>query len=246
MTKRRSGRGSWPASWREAKRDTLDRKMRQNVGFDPQPHVSLAAPFVPFGVPRRDRRGAFTALVKEGPGRGDPEAFATVGLHKQPLGRAVLGKCAEGRERRSARTVGFSTGPPKRGRKPTLFGQITFSRSLRSPGSPSFSPVDKSLGLSTIGSSGAQRSLAPVPLHATGLKSSKDWGHNSVVELPKRPLTRASKRWNAKEEAMDREAKMAKRSPAPSRSTGFRFAPTGTEKRARRPAGRSVARTVFA
>ena len=49
---------------------------------------------------------------------------------------------------RSAGTAGFSTGPPKRRRKPTLFGPVAFSRSLyRSPGSPSFSPVDESLGL---------------------------------------------------------------------------------------------------
>ena len=60
----------------------------------------------PFGVPRRDRRGAFAALVEEGPGRRDPEAFAAVGLHKRLLGRAMLGKCVEGRERRS--------GPPGR------------------------------------------------------------------------------------------------------------------------------------
>ena len=42
---------------------------------------------------------SFAALLEEGPGRGDPEAFAAfeVGLHKRlmGLGRAVLGKCAE-------------------------------------------------------------------------------------------------------------------------------------------------------
>ena len=42
------------------------RTARRNVDANPQPHVSLAAPFVPFGVPRRDRRGAFGALVEEG------------------------------------------------------------------------------------------------------------------------------------------------------------------------------------
>ena len=61
----------------------------------------------------------------------------------------------------------------------------------------------------------------------------------------KRPLTRAGKRWKAKE-AMDREAETVPKDPAPSRLTGFRFAPTGTRKHAGRPAGRSVAWTALA
>ena len=46
----------------------------------------------------------------------------------------------------------------------------------------------------------------------------------------KRPLTRAGKRWKAKEEAMDREAETVPEDPAPSRSTGSRFAPDGNEE----------------
>ena len=40
-----------------------------------------------------ERFRSFAALVEEAPGRG--EAFAAVGLHKQLLGGAVPGKCAE-------------------------------------------------------------------------------------------------------------------------------------------------------
>ena len=62
----------------------------------------------------------------------------------------------------------------------------------------------------------------------------------------KRLLTRVGKRWKTKkEEAMDREAETV-RGGAPSHSTGFRFAPTGTRRRAGRPAERSVARTALA
>ena len=131
----------WPASYgRGVKKDALD--ARRNVG--PQPHVSLAAPFVPFGVPRRDRRGAFAALVEEGSGRG--EAFAAVGLHKRLLGRAAPGKRAEGRERRF--------GPPGRsGFLPVHRSDVENPRCRSrspvrcTPGSPSFSPVDESPGL---------------------------------------------------------------------------------------------------
>ena len=68
------------------KKDVPD--AQRNVG--PQPHVSLAARFASFGVPRRGRRGALAALVEEGRG----EAFAAVGLRKQLLGRAMPCKCA--------------------------------------------------------------------------------------------------------------------------------------------------------
>ena len=122
---------------------------------------------------------SFAALVEEGPGRRDPEAFAAVGLHKRLLGRAVPGKCAEGRERRS--------GPPGRS------GFLPVHRSdFENPHCSvrSRSPVrctarrearrsrrsTKARACSTPGSGGAQRSRAPVPLHATGPKSSKGWG----------------------------------------------------------------------
>ena len=97
VTKRRSGRGDFGQRTGGQKR--MLQTARQNVG--PQPHVSLAAPFVPFGVPRRAAGAfrSFAALVEEGPGRGDSEAFAAVGLRKRLLGRAMPGKCAEGRER---------------------------------------------------------------------------------------------------------------------------------------------------
>ena len=142
----------------------------------------------PFGVPRRDRRGAFAALVEEGPGRRDPEAFAAVGLHKRLLGRAVLGKCAEGRERRS--------GPPGRS------GFLPVHRSdFENPHCSvrSRSPVrctarrearrsrrsTKAWACSTIGSGGAQRSRAPVPLHAEGRGRNlrKVGGYDPIVEL---------------------------------------------------------------
>ena len=190
---------------------------------------------------RRDVPPAWHGMAvgagRAGGGRG--EAFATIGLHKQFLGRAALGKCAEGRERRSAGTVGFSTGPPKRRRKPTL--QVTFSRSLyRSPGSPSFSPVDESLGLPH---GRAQRSHAPVPLHATGPKSSKGWGawpRRRAARL----LTRAGKRWKAKEEAMDREAETGEAVSCAVSLDGVPFRSEGDEEACRASAIPAKARTL--
>ena len=109
------------------------------------------------------------------------------------LGRAVLGKCAEdwdendGPVRRDGRVFYRSTEATSKTIH-TLFGQVTFSRSLyRSPGSPSFSPVDESLGLQlSHGSGGVQRSHTPVPLHAEGRGRNlrKVGGHGPVVELP--------------------------------------------------------------
>ena len=128
-----------PANW-GAKKHALD--ARQNVGTQPQPHVSLATPFVPFRVLRRGRRGASAALVEEGRG----EAFAAVRLHKRLLGRAVPGKCAEGRERRSSAPGRSDFLPVHRS---DVENPRCRSRSpvRRTPGSPSFSPVDESLGL---------------------------------------------------------------------------------------------------
>ena len=112
---------------------------------------------------------------------------------------------------RSAGTVGFSTGPSKRRRKLTL--PVTFSRSL-------------------------YRSLLCPP--KDGAEIFEMLGGMTPSCL-KRPLTRAGKRWKAKEEeAMDREAETVPEDPAPSSSTEFRFAPTEIRKRAGRPAGRSV------
>ena len=149
VTKLRSRRGFCPASWEGGqKKDAPDRKMRQNVGFHPQPHVSLAAPFVPFGISRRGRRGV---PVLRGSRRGRIRTRGGVRCRRVAQAAPRSGGARQVRRRtrttvRSAGTVGFSTGPPKRRRKPTL--QVTFSRSLyRSPGSPSFSPVDESPGL---------------------------------------------------------------------------------------------------
>ena len=133
---------------------------------------------------------SFATFLGEGAERGGPEAFADfeIGLHKRGLGRAVTGKHAGTRTpARSAGPVGSSTGPPKRRRKPTLFGPVKFLRPLyRSPGSPSFSPVDEGLGLQVPhGSGGARRSHAPVPLHAGGRSQNPqtDGRHEPVVEL---------------------------------------------------------------
>ena len=102
-------------------------------------------------------------------------------LHKQLLGRAVLGKCAEGRERRS--------GPPGRSGFLPVYRSDVENPRCRSrspvrctPGSPSFSPVDESLGLPH---GRTQRSHAPVPLHAEGRsRNLRKGGHDPVVELP--------------------------------------------------------------
>ena len=140
----------------------------------------------PFRGSRRDRRGAFAALVEEGSGRRDPEAFATfeVGLYKRLLGREVPGKCAEGRERRS--------GPPGRS------GFLPVHRSdVENPRCRSRSPVrctarrevrrfrrsTKARACSTPRSGGAQRSRAPVHAEERGRNLQKVGGHDSVVEL---------------------------------------------------------------
>ena len=90
---------------------------------------------------------------------------------------------------RSAGTVGFSTGPSKRRRKPTL--PVTFSRSL-------------------------YRSLLCPP--KDGAEIFERLGGMTPSCL-KRPLTRAGKRWKAKEEAMDREAETV-----PEETEDFKFA----------------------
>ena len=72
VTKRRSGfdRELWE---RGKKKDAPDR----TAGCCPQPHVNLAAPFVPFGVPRRGRRGAFGASSRKDEGRRSPPSGCT-------------------------------------------------------------------------------------------------------------------------------------------------------------------------
>ena len=129
---------------------------------------------------------SFAALVEEGPGRRDSEAFATfeVGLHKRLLGRAVLGKCAEdwdendGPVRRDGRVFYRSTEATSKTIH-TLFGPVAFSRSLyRSPGSSSFSPVDESLGLfdTWVQRRAALSRSCAIARRRTGPKSSKGWG----------------------------------------------------------------------
>ena len=162
---------------------------------------------------------SFAALVEEGPERRDPEAFAAfeVGLHKRlmGLGRAVLGKCAEdwdendGPVRRDGRVFYRSTKATSKTIH-TLFGPVTFSRSLyRSPGSPSFSPVDESLGLfDTYLTGPAARSALALLCHCTPRDGAEIFerlgGMTPSSSCLKRLLTRAGKRWKAgEEEAMD-------------------------------------------
>ena len=216
VTKRRSGRGFWPASCGGGQKRMLQTRGKM---LAPNPNIrsilmsvsQLSNRLSPFGVLRRDRRGAFAALVEEGPGRRDSEAFATVGLHKRLLGRAVLGKCAEGRERRS--------GPPGRsGFLPVhrsdienhshtagrvlpfavpLAGKLVVFAGRRKPG-----PV-RHLGP-------AARSALALLCHCTPKDGAEIFkrlgGMTPSSSCLKRLLTRAGKRWKAEEEAMDREA----------------------------------------
>ena len=211
----------------------------------------------PFGVPRRDRRGAFAALVEEGPGRRDPEAFAAfeVGLHKRLLGRAVLGKCAEGRERRS--------GPPGRsgfyrsteatskthivrsGRvlpfAVPLAGKPVVLAGRRKPGPAIISRIRRRAALS--------RSCA-IARRGTGPKSSKGWGYDPIVELPQASVDEGGQALEGGGGGGHGRYPRGGNGAGGSgllrclarRGDGFRFAPTGTGKRAgaRRPAGRSV------
>ena len=120
---------------------------------------------------------SFADFIDEG--AGGPEAFADfeVGLHKRlmGLGRAVIGKHVEGRDenagpvRRNGRVFYRSTEATSKIIH-TLFGPVTFFRSLyRSPGSPSFSPVDEDLGLFDKYLTGpAARSALMLLCHADG------------------------------------------------------------------------------
>ena len=207
----------------EAKKDAPD--ARQNVG--PQPHVSLAAPFVPFGVPRRDRRGAFGALVEEGPGRR--EAFAAVGLHKRLPGRAVPGKCVEGRERRS--------GPPGRS------GFLPVHRSdVENPRCRSRSPVRCTARLEARRSRRSTKVWAcltgpAVPGAALSRSCARDGAEilerlgGMTPSCLKRLLTRAGKRWKTKkEEAMDREAETGEAVSCAVSLDGVPLRPDGDEE----------------
>ena len=134
---------------------------------------SSVCPFrdFPKGPPRRLR----------GPRRGRTRTRGGVRRRRAAQAAPRSGGARQVRRRtrttvRSAGTVGF--GPPKRRRKSAL--QVTFSRSpCRSPGSPSFSPVDESPGLHR-----RRSALCSYARRRTGPKSSKGWGHDPVVELP--------------------------------------------------------------
>ena len=159
---------------------------------------------------------SFAAFVGEGPGGGDSEAFAAfeTGLQKQlmELGRAVLRKCAEDRDEndgpihRDGRVFYRSTEPTSKTIH-TLFGPVKFFRSLyRSPGSPSFSPVDESLGLFDKYLTGpAARSALMILCHCTPTDGAEIFerlgGMIPSSSSLKRLLTKAGKRWKEKEEA---------------------------------------------
>ncbi len=120
----------------------------------------------------------------------------------------------------------------------------------RSPGSPSFSPVDEGLGLFDKYLTGpAAQSALMLLCHCTPTDGAKilKRGMNpssscASVDEGGRALEREG---GDGQERHPRGGNGAKRLPAPSRSTGFRFAPTGTGKRAgaRRPAGLSASTT---
>ena len=165
---------------------------------------------------------SFVAFIGEGAERGSPEAFADfeIGLHKQlmGLGRAVIGKHVEGRDenigpvRRDGRVFYRSTEATSKIIH-TLFGPVTFFRPLyRSPGSPSFSPVDESLGLFDKYLTGpAARSALMLLCHCTPTDGAEIFkrlgGMSPSSSCLKRLLTKAGERWNEKEGMTDiREA----------------------------------------
>ena len=171
VTKRRSGFGQQTGGGQKRMLQTRGRMLAPNLMSVSQLRLSLSG--FPEGAAEAFR--SFAALLEEGPGRGDPEAFAAVGLHKRLLGRAVLGKCAEGRERRS--------GPPGRS------GFLPVHQSdAENPHCRSHSPVRRTARREArrsrrstkawACSTPAARSALTLLCHCTrqGPKSSKDWG----------------------------------------------------------------------
>ena len=156
---------------------------------------------------------SFAALLEEGPGRGDPEAFAAfeVGLHKRlmGLGRAVLGKCAEdwdendGPVRRDGRVFYRSTEATSKTHTVRsghvlpfavpLAGKPVVLAGRRKPGPAIISRIRRRTALSR--SCAIARDGAEIFERLGGMTPSSS--------CLKRLLTRAGKRWKAKEEAMD-------------------------------------------
>ena len=139
---------------------------RQNVGL--QPHVNLAAPFVPFGVPRRDRRGAFGASSRKDEGRRSP-----------PSGCISISSVGW---RSASAPKDENDGPPGRS------GFLPVHRSdVENPRCRSRFPVRRTARREARGSrrstkarvctGGAQRPLAPLPAEGRGRNPRKIGGH---------------------------------------------------------------------
>ncbi len=155
---------------------------------------------------------SFAAFLGEGAEREGPEAFADfeIGLHERlmGLGRAVIGKHVEDRDENVGPVHGrvfYRSTEATSKTIHTLFGPVKFLRPLyRSPGSPSFSPVDESLGLfDKYLTDPAAHGALMLLCHCTpadGAKILKQLGGmNPSLSCLQRLLTRAGERWNEKE-----------------------------------------------
>ena len=194
VTKRRSGRGFWPASGgggggkkRMLQTARCGRMLVSTPNIILMSVSQLSNRLSPFGVPRRDRRGV---PVLRGPRRGRTRTKGARGVRRRRTAQAAHGARSGGTRQvrrrtgttvRFAGTVGFSTGPPKRRRKPFTPCSVRSRspRSLyRSPGGPSFSPVDESLGLfdNWVRRRTALSRSCAIARRRTEPKSSKGWG----------------------------------------------------------------------
>ena len=210
------------------------RAARQNVGSKPPTSVSHAAPFVPFGAPPRDRRGVPVFL---GLRRGKTR-------ERSPLSRS---DCRSNSSR--------SRGAPASETRTTVRrdGRVFYrSAEPTTHAAGQVLPFAVPLAGKRVVLSGktwayltgpAARSDDLVPPHAGG--RAEIFERLGAPSCLKRLLTKAGRRWKKQEGTGRPKRKRCRRLLRRFARRGF-FAPTGTRKRARRPAERSVARTALA
>ena len=240
VTKRRSGRGFWHGGKKECSWRTAEMLARTH---NPMP-VSQSR-FVPLETFPGSRRGSADFCVHRREGGRDCQGGVrnlrqgrgqTEGRVRRFRGRAsgslrCAGWCKYAGTRGAARFARTARFGPRGRRRPTLSG------------------LPDAQGLVLAGRQWADgRAAALLVLnHCAPREAAKLFGElggmnpSSSHALVRRAVSgrKGSRRpWTA-----FARRKPAKPFPVLSRSTGFRFAPTGTKKHAGRPAGRSVSRT---